>query len=255
MHRIRPFFNSRLDHFLKHHRGHERSLVVRVVVRLDDDVSADPDGIFINRDLVVKNLVKLREMLTTVKGRDMHHHRHNFVELHILDATLRECIFIRNHHPRIEDDLRQLLRGKVCAFTGNSGVGKSSILNRLVPGAALPTALVSEKLGRGKHTTRHVELFQLDENSYAADTPGFASFEIELMKPIPKEQLQFDFPEFAPDIGSCLFQDCSHRREPGCAVRGSVEAGRISESRYRSYLRLYDQSAQLKDWERKEKNT
>ena len=153
------------------------------------------------------------------------------------------------------EELRRALVGKVCAFTGNSGVGKTSLLNRLIPGAALPTAQVSEKLGRGKHTTRHVELFRLGENSFAADTPGFASFEIELMKPIPKEKLQFDFPDFARDIGSCRFPDCSHRREPGCAVRRSVEEGRISESRYRSYLRLFDQSAQMKDWELKEKNT
>ena len=153
------------------------------------------------------------------------------------------------------DDLLSLLRGKVCAFTGNSGVGKSSLLNRLIPGAALPTAEVSEKLGRGKHTTRHVELFRVEEGTYIADTPGFASFELEMMRPIPKERLQYDFPEFAPCLGQCRFPDCSHRREPGCAVREAVERGEIGESRYRSYLRLYELSAQLKDWERKEKQS
>ena len=148
--------------------------------------------------------------------------------------------------------LRSLLRGKISAFTGNSGVGKSSLLNRLLPGVSVPTAQVSEKLGRGKHTTRHVELFRLEENTYIADTPGFASFELEMMKPIPKEQLQYDFPEFSPYLGNCRFQDCSHRREPDCAVREAVSAGAIDENRYRSYLRLYELSAQQKSWELKE---
>lgn len=146
------------------------------------------------------------------------------------------------------EELRRLLRGKCCAFTGNSGVGKSSLLNRLLPGIALPTAEVSEKLGRGKHTTRHVELFTLEENTYLADTPGFASFELEMMQPIPKERLQQDFREFAPYLGRCRFQDCSHRREPDCAVRAAMESGEIGESRYRSYLRLYEISAQWKKW-------
>ena len=148
--------------------------------------------------------------------------------------------------------LRSLLRGKISAFTGNSGVGKSSLLNRLLPGVSVPTAQVSEKLGRGKHTTRHVELFRLEENTYIADTPGFASFELEMMKPIPKEQLQYDFPEFSPYLGNCRFQDCSHRREPDCAVREAVSAGAIDENRYRSYLRLYELSDKQKSWELKE---
>ena len=150
------------------------------------------------------------------------------------------------------DELRGLLTGKISAFTGNSGVGKSSLLNQLLPGASLPTAEVSEKLGRGKHTTRHVELFQLQEDTYIADTPGFASFELEMMKPIPKENLQYDFREFDEHLGKCRFLDCSHRQEPGCAVRAAVERGEIGESRYRSYLRLYEQNAQLKSWEIKE---
>ena len=96
------------------------------------------------------------------------------------------------------EQLRAELRGKISAFTGNSGVGKSSLLNRLLPGLNIPTGEVSEKLGRGKHTTRHTELFELEEGSYVADTPGFASFEIEMMKRIPKEELQYDFRDFAP---------------------------------------------------------
>lgn len=145
--------------------------------------------------------------------------------------------------------LRQLLQGRLSAFTGNSGVGKSSLLNRIQPGFALPTAEVSEKLGRGKHTTRHVELFSLGEDTYVADTPGFASFELEMMEPIPKERLQFDFREFQPGIGRCRFPDCSHRKEPDCAVRALTDAGEIPETRYRSYLRLYELSAQHKPWE------
>ena len=145
--------------------------------------------------------------------------------------------------------LRQLLQGRLSAFTGNSGVGKSSLLNRIQPGFALPTAQVSEKLGRGKHTTRHVELFSLGEDTFVADTPGFASFELEMMEPIPKERLQFDFREFQPGIGRCRFPDCSHRKEPDCAVRALTDAGEIPETRYRSYLRLYELSAAHKPWE------
>ena len=149
------------------------------------------------------------------------------------------------------DALRREIAGKICAFTGNSGVGKSSIMNALSPGLNIKTAEVSEKLGRGKHTTRHVELFDIGGGTYAADTPGFASFDIEMMEIIPKEQLQFDFVEFAPYIGECRFNNCAHLKEPGCAVTQAVANGKIMPSRYRSYERLYALSAQHKSWENK----
>lgn len=149
------------------------------------------------------------------------------------------------------EQLRSLLRGKLTAFTGNTGVGKSSMLNRLCPGLGLATGEVSEKLGRGRHTTRHVELFDLGEDTYVADTPGFASFDTEQMDVILKENLQYAFGDFAPYIGQCQFHDCSHRKEPGCAVRLAAEQGGIEETRYDSYLRLYEKSSQLKEWELK----
>ena len=147
------------------------------------------------------------------------------------------------------EQLRQLLKGKLTAFTGNSGVGKSSILNRLCPELALPTGAVSEKLGRGRHTTRHVELYKLEEDTYVADTPGFSSFDTDQMEVILKENLQYAFPDFGAYIGSCRFDDCSHRKEPGCAVRAACEAGEIGTSRYDSYLRLYEKSSQINLWE------
>ncbi len=147
--------------------------------------------------------------------------------------------------------LRQLLQGKLCAFTGNSGVGKSSILNRLCPALALATGEVSEKLGRGRHTTRHVQLYRLDGNTYVADTPGFSSFDTDQMEVILKENLQYAFPDFGAFVGKCQFHDCSHRREPGCAVRQALEAGAIEPTRYDSYLRLYEKSSQINTWELK----
>ena len=145
--------------------------------------------------------------------------------------------------------LRALLEGKLTAFTGNSGVGKSSILNRLAPELQLETGEVSEKLGRGRHTTRHVELYRLGENTYVADTPGFSSFDTDQMELILKENLQYAFPDFGSYLGKCRFDDCSHRREPDCAVRAAVEAGEIERSRYESYLKLYEKSSQIKAWE------
>ena len=149
------------------------------------------------------------------------------------------------------EELRQLIRGKLTAFTGNSGVGKSSMLNRLCPQLALPTGEVSEKLGRGRHTTRHVELYCLEEDTFVADTPGFSSFDTDQMELILKENLQYAFPDFGAYIGTCQFHDCSHRAEPGCSVTAAVASGDVERSRYDSYLRLYEKSSQIKLWERK----
>ena len=149
------------------------------------------------------------------------------------------------------EDLRKLIKGKLTAFTGNSGVGKSSILNRLCPDLTLATGEVSEKLGRGRHTTRHVELYDLGEDTFVMDTPGFSSFDTDQMDVILKENLQYAFPDFGPYVGCCQFHDCSHRKEPGCAVTEALAKGEIEASRYDSYLKLYEKASQIKLWELK----
>ena len=149
------------------------------------------------------------------------------------------------------EELRALIVGKVVALSGNSGVGKSSILNRLAPSLCLPTGEVSDKLGRGRHTTRHIQLFALPDGTYVADTPGFSSFDTEQMEVILKENLQYAFPDFAPFLGRCQFHDCAHLREPGCAVTAALARGEIEPSRYESYRRLYEIARERKAWENK----
>lgn len=133
-------------------------------------------------------------------------------------------------------ELTALLRGHTTTVAGPSGVGKSTLINLLVPDAAMETGKISEKIDRGKHTTRHSELFRLDERSYIFDTPGFSSLEL---NGIEKEELRFSFPEFREYEGKCRFQGCVHQKEPGCAVKEAVEDGKVSRVRYESYSSLY----------------
>lgn len=149
------------------------------------------------------------------------------------------------------DELRAAISGKLSAFTGNSGVGKSSILNALCPELKLAVGEVSEKLGRGRHTTRHIELYSLGNGTFVADTPGFSSFDTERMDLVLKDQLQYAFSDFAPYLGKCQFQDCAHLKEPGCAVRAALERGEIEPTRYESYKRLYEMAKEIKPWELK----
>lgn len=147
------------------------------------------------------------------------------------------------------DEVKGYIEGHLCAFCGNSGVGKSTLLNTLAPALHRETGQISQKLGRGRHTTREVEIFEIC-GGRLADTPGFASLEAQKLCRIPKDDLQHTFPEFGPYFGQCRFTGCSHRSETGCAVREAVEAGTISKTRYASYLAMYEEASARKEWEK-----
>ncbi|MBR1863432.1 MAG: ribosome small subunit-dependent GTPase A [Ruminococcus sp.] len=149
-------------------------------------------------------------------------------------------------------EVRELLKGRLSAFTGNTGVGKSSLLNNMFPELGLATGEISKKLGRGRHTTRHVELYKLEDGGYIADTPGFSSFDTNRYDIIFKDELAGCFAEFGPFTDKCRFPDCSHTKEKGCAVIEAVRSGQISPSRHESYLRMYEEARDLKEWEYKD---
>lgn len=145
------------------------------------------------------------------------------------------------------DALRAYLMGKAAAFAGNSGVGKSSLLNCLIPDFGAETGFISDRIGRGKHTTRHVELVPY-AGGYIADTPGFSSFDTEQMDLVLREDLQYAFREFEPYLMQCQFTGCAHVKEKGCAILAAVAAGKIAQSRHDSYVKLYESVKDLKEW-------
>lgn len=146
------------------------------------------------------------------------------------------------------EEVRAILSGKLSAFTGNSGVGKSSLLNCLEPSLHLSTGEISDKLGRGRHTTRQSEIFHLS-GGLVADTPGFSSLDLEKSERIRKDALPFCFPEFIPYLGRCQFSSCTHTKDKGCAILRAVAEGRIEEKRHESYVALYDVVKDWKEWE------
>ena len=144
--------------------------------------------------------------------------------------------------------LKAFLKGKVSAFTGNSGVGKSTLINRIFPELELQTGQISRKLGRGKHTTRVVELFEID-GCFVADTPGFSTVDLQRYEMIDKTRLQYCFPEFEKYLGECQFTSCSHTCEKGCRILQAVADGEIEHSRHKSYVAMYNEVKDIKEWE------
>lgn len=144
--------------------------------------------------------------------------------------------------------LQEVLKGKTTVLAGPSGVGKSSTLNEIYPDAEMETGTVSEKIGRGRHTTRHSELFCIDADTYLFDTPGFSSLKI---PEIAKEELKDYFTEFIPYEGQCRFLGCTHTHEPACKVKEALEKGEISKVRYDNYLQMYEE---IKEWEKRKYN-
>ena len=150
------------------------------------------------------------------------------------------------------ESVKSELKNHISAFCGNSGVGKSSLLNVIDPDLALKTGEISDKLGRGRHTTRHSELFKV-EGGYVADTPGFSSFETEETELILKEDLPFSFKEFERYLGQCKFSSCLHTKDKGCRIIQAVEEGDIPVSRHESYCSMMEQAKNIKEWELKKR--
>ena len=163
-----------------------------------------------------------------------------------------EFIEIDYDDPSSYRRLYDMLGGKLAAFTGNTGVGKSTLLNHIDGSLEIKTGEISKKLGRGRHTTRNVELYKLKNGGYIADTPGFSTFETRKYDIIRKEALADCFPEFREYEGKCRFPDCAHIKEKGCAVLEAVENGEIPRSRHNSYAEMYEEAKQIKEWEIKE---
>ena len=164
------------------------------------------------------------------------------------------CLVVASPQGKGVEAVRALLAGQVSAFTGNSGVGKSTLLNALFPELDLRTGAISQKLGRGRHTTREVELYKIEEDTYVADTPGFSTFDLTRYRLTDREQLARGFREFLPYLGECQFTSCSHTREKGCAILKAVREGKIAASRHESYQVMVDEVKDWRQWQQKSKS-
>ncbi|MDE5764373.1 MAG: ribosome small subunit-dependent GTPase A [Ruminococcus sp.] len=215
------------------------------IIFIVSTVSPSPNYLIIDKFIAIAEYKKIEPVIIVTKT-DLGNCTEIFeiyrkTGIRILEADYR--------NPETIENVRQILRGRISAFTGNSGAGKSTLLNAVDPNLDIPTAEISRKLGRGRHTTRHAELYKLDGGGYIADTPGFSTFETNRYDIIRKEELAGCFREFAEYKDSCRFRDCMHICEKGCAVVEAVKNGIIPEKRHESYCTMYEEARNIKEWE------
>lgn len=210
--------------------------------------SPDPDFLLLDKLLIVAEREKINAVICINKIDLDSENEHVRITGAYL-TTGYKLIFTSSKTNLGYDSLRQALCGKVNALAGQSGVGKSTILNKIVASKVMETGNMSKKISRGRHTTRHAELIKLDSGGYLVDTPGFSSFELLDVEP---GELQFYYPEFKEHIGKCRFTGCSHISEPGCSVKAALEIGMVDEGRYDRYIKLYGLLKQRKEdrWKR-----
>ena len=204
----------------------------------------EPDYHLLNRFLIMME----RQHIPVVIGFNKMDLAQNDEEAFLKKAYEKsgcQLLFLSAAEEKGIEELKEILEGKTTILAGPSGVGKSSTLNRVSREKQMETGNVSEKIKRGKHTTRHSELIWLGENTFLMDTPGFSSLYLEEME---KEELRFYFPEFSPYENRCRFNGCCHVHEPDCSVKQAVENGEISRLRYDDYCFFYEELAQAKRW-------
>lgn len=206
-----------------------------------------PSTKILDRLIAVAEYKGIEPVLAVTKTDLDRERAEEFAKIYI-DAGFKVFIISPDSETQL-NALKDAMAGKLCAFSGNSGVGKSTLLNRIMPNLNIPTGQTSKKLGRGRHTTRHVELYELENGAIVADTPGFSSIEIAQFDIILKDELENCFREFAPYLGQCRFTGCSHTKEKGCAVLKALSDGEIAQSRHESYVMMYDEAKQIKEWE------
>lgn len=203
--------------------------------------------------VIIDNLIAVAEYkdiepIIIITKIDMDNSAQKYKEIY--EKSGFRVLLCDNNNSSTAEQIKPLLFGKCSAFTGNTGVGKSTLLNNIFPYLSLKTGETSKKLGRGKHTTRHCELFKT-QGGYIADTPGFSSLDFMKCDRILKEDLPFCFREFEPFLNSCKFTSCSHTTDKGCAVIEAVKNGIIDESRHKSYVEMYNEVKNIKEWETK----
>lgn len=207
-----------------------------------------PDTLLIDKAAAIATMSEITPILVLTKT-DLSGFDEITAEIKaIYDMAGIKCIVVSSVTNKGVSEVKKLLDGKISAFTGNSGVGKSTLLNALFPNFNLKTGETSQKLGRGRHTTREVELHKID-GGYVADTPGFSTFDMARQGMNDKEQLIYGFSDFMPYFGKCRFTSCTHTGEKGCAIAEAVNNSEIAKSRYQSYLAMYDEIKDIKSWQ------